>query len=96
MLGVIDANTNLLIEKIPQSSNSHSVAADSRRNRIFVGQVEPVAVVGAGGETTTFGVGICGASNGCVAVYQHKDRDDDHESKNDDHDHDHGKQFARD
>ena len=36
VLGVIDANTNLLIEKIPQSSNSHSVAADSRRNRIFV------------------------------------------------------------
>ena len=96
VLGVIDANTNLLIEKIPQSSNSHSVAADSRRNRIFVGQVAPVAVVGAGGDTTTVGVGICGASNGCVAVYQHKDRDDDHESKNDDHDHDHGKQFARD
>ena len=91
VLGVIDAHTNLLIEKIPQSSNSHSVAADSRRNRIFVGQVAPVAVVGAGGDTTTVGAGICGTSNGCVAVYQN----------NHDHDHDHdrddqGKQVARD
>jgi len=98
VLGVIDANTNLLIEKIPQSSNSHSVAADSKRNRIFVPQVAPVAVVGSGGDTTTVGAGICGTSNGCVAVYQHKvrDRDDDHEAKNDDHDHDEGKKLARD
>jgi hypothetical protein len=85
VLGVIDANTNLLIEKIPQSMGSHSVAADSKRNRIFVGQVAPVAVVGSGGDTTTVGAGICGTSNGCVAVYQHKvrDRDGDHEAKND-------------
>ena len=98
VLGVIDANTNLLIEKIPQSSNSHSVAADSKRNRIFVGQVAPVAVVGSGGDTTTVGAGICGTSNGCVAVYQHKvrDRDDDHEAENDHHDHDEGKKLARD
>jgi len=82
VLGVVDADTNLLIEKVPQSSNSHSVAADSKRNRIFVGQVAPVAVVGAGGDATTVGAGICGSSSGCVAVYQHKDRDDDH-----DHDH---------
>jgi hypothetical protein len=86
VLGVVDADTNLLIEKVPQSSNSHSVAADSKRNRIFVGQVAPVAVVGAGGDTTTVGAGICGTNSGCVAVYQHKahDRGDDH-----DHDHDH-------
>jgi hypothetical protein len=97
VLGVIDANTNLLIEKIPQSSNSHSVAADSKRNRIFVPQVAPVAVVGSGGDTTTVGAGICGTSNGCVAVYQHKVRDrDDHEAENDDHDHDEGKKLARD
>jgi hypothetical protein len=78
-LGVVDAETNLLIEKVPQSSNSHSVAADSERNRIFVPQVAPVAVVGAGGDTTTVGAGICGTNNGCVAVYRHKvrDRDDD-------------------
>jgi len=98
VLGVIDANTNLLIEKVPQSSNSHSVAADSRHNRIFVGQVAPVAVVGSGGDTTTVGAGICGTNNGCVAVYQHKDRDrdDDHEARNDDHNHDEDKNLARD
>lgn len=84
VLGVIDASTNVLIEKIPQSSNSHSVAADSGHNRIFVPQVAPVAVVGSGGDTTNVGAGICGTSQGCVAVYQHKDRDrDDREAEND-------------
>lgn len=86
VLGVIDAETNTLIEKVPQSSGSHSVAADSKRNLIFVPQVAPVSVVGVGGDTTTVGQGICGTTNGCVAVYHHnvKSRDDD-----DDHDHDH-------
>ncbi|HEV2955291.1 MAG TPA: hypothetical protein VGX95_04165 [Xanthobacteraceae bacterium] len=72
VLGVIDAGTNLLIEKVPQSSNSHSVAADAKHNFIFVPQVAPAAVVGSGGDTTTVGAGICGTSNGCVAVFQHK------------------------
>jgi hypothetical protein len=72
VLGVIDAETNLLIEKVPQSSNSHSVAADSKRNLIFVPQVAPFAVVGSGGDTTGVGAGICGTSSGCVAVFQHK------------------------
>jgi hypothetical protein len=77
VLGVIDA-TSVLIETIPQSTGSHSVAADSRRNRIFVPQVAPKAVVGAGGDTTTVGAGICGGNNGCVAVYQHDvDEEDD-------------------
>jgi hypothetical protein len=82
VLGVIDAEANTLIEKVPQSSGSHSVAADSKVNRIFVPQVAPVAVVGTGGDTTTVGAGICGqATNGCIAVYQHGDRDDnDHEA----------------
>ncbi len=44
MLGVIDG-TSVLIETIPQSSGSHSVAADSKRNLIFVPQSAPVAVV---------------------------------------------------
>jgi hypothetical protein len=79
VLGVIDG-TSVLIETIPQSSGSHSVAADSERNKIFVPQVAPVAVVGTGGDTnTTAGPGsptvgslICGqATNGCVAVYIH-------------------------
>jgi hypothetical protein len=82
-LGVVNAETNLLIEKIPQSSNSHSVAADSRRNLIFVPQVAPVATVGPGGDVTTVGAGICGGANGCVAVYKHDVDDDDHDGDND-------------
>ena len=87
VLGVIDG-TSVLIETIPQGSGSHSVAADSRRNLIFVPQVAPVAAVGGGGDTTAVGAGICGTANdktgtGCVAVYVHDaDRD------RDDHDHD--------
>jgi hypothetical protein len=83
-LGVIDA-TSVLIEKIPQSSGSHSVAADSKRNRIFVPQVAPFLVVGSGGDITNVGAGICGGTMGCVAVYQHKVDDDDHHEGDDDH-----------
>jgi hypothetical protein len=71
VLGVVDAATNTLIEKIPQSSNSHSVAADAKRNLIFVPQVGAASVVGSGGDTTNVGAGICGSNNGCVAVFQH-------------------------
>src|SRR5262249_30812925 len=45
VLGVIDAKANTLIEKIPQSSNSHSVAADSKRNLIFVPEAAPASIV---------------------------------------------------
>jgi len=83
-LGVINAETNLLIETIPQSFNSHSVAADSETNRIFVPQVAPVAQVGSGGDTTTVGAGICGGIRGCIAVYVH-DRDG-HDRDHDDDD----------
>src|SRR5580692_8219747 len=86
VLGVIDAEANTLIEKVPQSSGSHSVAADSELNRIFVPQVAPVAIVGTGGDTTTVGAGICGTNNGCIAVYHHGDGDHDH----DDHEADAG------
>lgn len=93
VLGVIDA-TSVLIETVPQSSGSHSVAADSRRNLIFVPQSAPAAAVGSGGDTTPVGAGICGTANdatgtGCIAVYVHdvdRDRDD---RDRDDHDHDH-------
>ncbi len=88
-LGVVNARSNFLIETIPQSSNSHSVAADSRRNLIFVPQVAPVAVVGVGGDVTTVGQGICGGTSGCIAVYRH-DVDDD-----DDHDHDHDREISQ-
>ena len=77
VLGVIDGETNLLIETIPQSSASNSVAADSRRNRIFVPQVAQMAVAGPDGDTTAVGAGICGGSNGCVAVYVHHVDEDD-------------------
>ena len=70
VLGVVDS-TSVLIEKIPQSSNSHSVAADSTLNRIFVPQVAPSSVVGSGGDTTSVGAAICGGTAGCIAVYQH-------------------------
>ena len=76
VLGVINAVTNLLVETIPQSSRSHSVAADSRHNLIYVPQVAPVAVVGAGGDTTTVGAGICGGNSGCVAVYRSREPED--------------------
>jgi len=69
-LGVIDG-ASVLVETIPQSSGSHSVAADCIRNTIFVPQVAPVSVVGSGGDTTGVGAGICGSTNGCVAVYSH-------------------------
>jgi hypothetical protein len=69
VLGVIDADSSVLIETIPQSQNSHSVACDARLNRIYVPQVAPVSVVGAGGDSTSVGAGICGSNSGCVAVY---------------------------
>jgi hypothetical protein len=77
VLGVIDGETNLLIETVPQSSVSNSVAADPNRNRIFVPQVAPIAVVGPDGDTTNVGAGICGTNNGCVAVYAHDVDEDD-------------------
>ena len=62
VLGVIDG-TSVLVETIPQSSASHSVAADCINNRIFVPQ--------SAADTTTVGQEICGGTNGCVAVYTH-------------------------
>jgi len=81
VLGVIDG-TSVLIETIPQSSGSHSVAADSKRNLIFVPQVAPVAVVGTGGDTTNVGAGICGDNSGCVGVYEHDVDEDDRDDRN--------------
>jgi hypothetical protein len=89
-LGVVDG-TSVLIEKIPQSSGSHSVAADSQRNFIYVPQVAPLAVVGSGGDITAVGQGICGSMNGCVAVYvHHVDDDEEANADFDHHNHDSG------
>ncbi|MFZ1949718.1 MAG: hypothetical protein WAU74_06575, partial [Pseudolabrys sp.] len=92
VLGVVDG-TSVLIESIPQSSNSHSVAADSKRNRIFVPQVQccgtpgPTFVIGGDTNTTaggaTVGQLLCGSSNGCIAVYQHDVDEDEHEGDDD-------------
>jgi hypothetical protein len=68
VLGVVDGS-GVLVETIPQSSNSHSVAADAARNLIWVPQVAPASVVGPGGDTTTVGHDLCGGSDGCVVVY---------------------------
>ena len=87
-LGVVGADS-VLIEKILQSQNSHSVAADSKRNLIFVPQVGPNTnpLVGIGGDTTDVGAGICGSNNGCVAVYIHDvDGDNDRDDRDGDHD----------
>jgi len=65
------------------------VAADSKRNLIFVPQEAPAAVVSIGGDTTAVGAGICGGNNGCVGVYSHDVDDDDHDGDDHDHDHDH-------
>jgi hypothetical protein len=83
VLGVID-ETSVLIETIPQSSGSHSVAADSKRNLIFVPQLftsapttpptPPAVPLGdqnfaSGGAGPTVGQLICGTTKGCIAVY---------------------------
>jgi hypothetical protein len=69
VLGVVDGGTNFLLETIPQSGASHSVAADRQHHKVFVPQVAPFAVVGLGGDKTPVGAGICGGNNGCIAVY---------------------------
>ena len=68
VLGVV-SSSSVLIETIPQSSNSHSVAADAARNLVYVPQVAPASVVGPGGDTTAVGQQLCGGMNGCVVVY---------------------------
>jgi hypothetical protein len=87
VLGVIDG-TSVLIETIPQSSGSHSVAADSERNLVFVPQVytsSPTAVplgdqnFTAGAGSPTVGQLICGGTDGCIAVYKKGDLDEDEE-----------------
>ena len=79
VFGVIDG-TSVLIESIPSSSGSHSIAADPERNLIFVPEVYttgPTAIplgdqnfTGAVNASPTVGELVCGSANGCVAVYQ--------------------------
>ena len=75
-LGIIDAQSNILVSTIPQGGGSHSVAADSIRNTIYVPQVVPfnpsnTAQPGAGsGDKTGVSKQTCGSNNGCIVVYQ--------------------------
>jgi hypothetical protein len=66
VLAVPPTNTNLMVETIQQSGGSHSVAADSRRNFIYVPQGADV--------TGSASAGICGSTNGCIAVYTYISR----------------------
>jgi hypothetical protein len=79
VLGVIDGSS-VLIESLPVSSGSHSVAADSKRNLIFVPQSYTSSATaiplgdqnftGAVNASPTVGQLICGGTNGCIAVYK--------------------------
>jgi hypothetical protein len=99
VLGVVDGETNFLLETIPQSSASHSVAADSRRHKVFVPQVAPKNVVGLGGDVTGptkdgiggVGAGICGTTNGCIAVYAVPRAEDKNDEEGDHGDHGDGR-----
>jgi hypothetical protein len=88
VLGVV-SGSSVLIETIPSSSGSHSVAADSKRNLIFVpeiysrptGAVPPGDANTVGGGPTTVGALVCGGGDGCIAVYKHKVEDDDDDGR---------------
>ena len=79
VLGVIDGSS-VLIETLPVSSGSHSVAADSKHNLIFVPQSYTSSATaiplgdqnftGAVNASPTVGQLICGTLNGCIAVYK--------------------------
>jgi hypothetical protein len=94
-MGVISAKSNLLIETIPASTSSHSVAADSRRNEIFLPEVAPTTAPGPGGDKTGVSLGVCGGANGCIAVYVHHVDDDDQFADNDDRDRDRDRDHDR-
>jgi hypothetical protein len=81
VLGIVN-DSSVLVKTIPQSSNSHSVAADERRNLIFVPQVATGVIGGdtnttAGTGSPTVGQLLCNSSAGCIAVYHHMTNDDD-------------------
>jgi hypothetical protein len=80
VLGIVN-DSSVLAQTIPQSSDSHSVAADSQRNLIFVPQVATGVIGGdtnttAGAGSATVGQLLCGGSAGCIVVYRHEAEDD--------------------
>jgi hypothetical protein len=81
VLGIVN-DSSVLVKTIPQSSNSHSVAADEKRYLIFVSQVATGVIGGdanttAGANSPTVGQLLCNSSAGCIAVYHHMTNDDD-------------------
>src|SRR5262249_60033079 len=79
VLGVVDG-TSVLVETIPQSSGSHSVAADSKRNLIFVPQTwtRPPGTTVPAGDANTIGGGattvsqlLCGGGDRCSPPSPH-------------------------
>jgi hypothetical protein len=81
VLGIVN-DSSVLVKTIPESSGSHSVAADEKRNLIFVPQVATGILGGdtnttAGANSPTVGQLLCNSSAGCVVVYHHKTDDDD-------------------
>jgi hypothetical protein len=58
VLGIVDAETNVWIQNVPTSPNSHSVAADPRSNQIYV----PLTA----GPTSP-------CVNGCIGVFEDTD-----------------------
>ena len=79
VFGVIDGSS-VLIESIPVSSGTHSIAADSKHNLIFVPMTyasPPTALplgdqnfTGAVNASQTVSELTCGGPNGCIAVYK--------------------------
>src|SRR2546425_185674 len=67
-LGIIDADNNAFIAKVPTAFNAHSVAADRRNNHVFV----PLTPARAGKNDPDPCVSFGGASfagRGCIGVY---------------------------
>lgn len=67
-LGIIDADTNSLLAKIPTAFNAHSVAADRRNNHVFAPLTPRRAGKSDPDPCTSFG-GASFLGRGCIGVY---------------------------
>jgi len=79
-LGIIDADHNTFIAKVPTAFNAHSVAADRRNNHVFVPLTPPRAGMTDPDPCVSFG-GASFAGRGCIGVFfsprNDEDEDDD-------------------
>ena len=67
-LGIIDADTNTFLAKVPTAFNAHSVAADRRNNHVFVPLTPPRAKTADPDPCVSFG-GASFTGRGCIGVY---------------------------